>query len=148
MIFASMATASVLGQAPMPDVLLDNVHLDAAKATVSKAAAAHQTELLFVAMHNKSSDVPMFCLDQLGTLTRREQAQLVARILLDDNILIYRRGEPSISSTEIQIIQSDLQQKLQQIAYKLLGTNQQPRADFLTRKEATDLAERLNKVSN
>lgn len=148
MIFAVIAVASVLGQAPTPDVLLDGVHIDAAKATLSKAVAAHQTERLFVAMHNKSSDVPMFCLDQLGPLTKREQEQLVARVLLDDSILIYRRGELSTSSTEIQIIQSDLQEKLQQVAYKLLGTNQQPRADFLTRKESTDLAERLNKVSN
>ena len=114
---------------------------------VSKAAAAHQTELLFVAMHNKSSNVQMFCLDQTNMLTRREQAQLVARVLLDDDLL-YRRNEVPPFGAEDSIRQYDLQQKLQQIAYKLLGTNQQPRGDFLTRKEASDLAERLNKVSN
>lgn len=118
---------------------------DTKRKLINQAADSKQSELLYAAMHDTSKRMQMYCLEKIATLPRRQQADLLARVLADDSIL-WRQGDERQGGIQGQIIQVAIQQQIQTTAFRLLNRNSEPLERMLTRAEANSLAEQLRSL--
>ena len=125
----------------------DDQRIPEAESIIIAAAKTEQLDVLFAAVHGTVSRERSLALDQIGMLPVKPQAQLLARLFMDDNLL--RRGEdlPGASNGASYFIQQRLQSKLEALAYAIFREVPPTRQKWFTRAQASALSTRLNAVS-
>ena len=146
-VFCAVMLASVL-QAQEPTAtpnltsakILDQRSTEASQNTIKQAAQQGDVDTLFVAMQKNVE--PEYCLKQVRYLPKVKQAQLFARILSDENILMaapFKGTYPPGSST-FDTMRPFLVERL---SYQILGEPQPAYHGMMTREEMKALAVKL-----